>query len=36
MIVRFRLKGGEAPVLRTIWKKEDGAWRIFVYDVETP
>ena len=36
MNVRFRLKGGEAPVLRTIWKKEDGAWRIVVYDVETP
>ena len=36
MNVRFRLKGGEAPVLRTIWKKEDGAWRIFVYDIETP
>ena len=36
MSVRFRMKSGEAPVLRTIWKKEDGAWRIFVYDVETP
>jgi hypothetical protein len=36
MTVRLRLPGGEPPVLRTLWTREDGAWRITVYDVETP
>ena len=36
MNVRFKTPGGEAPVLRLLWFKESGAWRITVYDVETP
>ena len=36
MTIRFRTKGGEAPVLRTVWRKQDNAWRIVAYDVEVP
>jgi len=36
MTLRFRTKGGEAPVLRTIWSKKDNAWRIIAYDIEVP
>ena len=36
MNIRFRTKGGEAPVLRTVWRKKDNAWRIVAYDVEVP
>jgi hypothetical protein len=36
MSVRFRTVAGEAPVLRTLWMKQDGAWRITAYDVELP
>jgi hypothetical protein len=36
MSVRFRMRSGEAPVLRTLWQREDGAWKITAYDVETP
>ena len=36
MNVRFKTPGGEAPVLRLLWRKESGAWRITVYDIETP
>jgi hypothetical protein len=36
MNVRFKTDGGEAPVLRLLWRKEPDAWRITVYDVETP
>ena len=36
MNVRFKTPGGEAPVLRLLWRKESGAWRITSYDVETP
>jgi hypothetical protein len=35
VIVRFR-SDGEPPVLRLLWSKEDGTWRISVYDVEVP
>ena len=33
---RFQTGSGDAPVLRMIWVKEDGAWRIAAYDVEQP
>jgi hypothetical protein len=33
---RFQTGSGDAPVLRMIWVKEDGAWRITAYDVEQP
>jgi hypothetical protein len=36
MSFRMRTQGGEAPVLRTLWMKEGGSWRIQVYDVEVP
>jgi hypothetical protein len=36
MIVRFQTKGGEAPVLRLLWRKEDGVGRIRSYGVEMP
>ena len=34
--VRFRMRDGAAPVLRTLWRQEDGAWRITAYGVESP
>ena len=33
-IVRFKTRAGEAPVLRLLWRKEDGLWRITSYGVE--
>jgi len=36
MNVRFKTKGGDTPVLRTLWIKENDVWRIAVYDVEVP
>ncbi len=36
MTFRFRTQGGEAPVLRLLWRKEAGNWRITSYDVEVP
>jgi hypothetical protein len=36
MSLRFRMRSGQAPVLRTLWQREDGAWKITAYDVETP
>jgi hypothetical protein len=33
--VRFR-SNGEPPVLRLLWSKRDGAWKISVYDEEMP
>jgi len=36
MTLRFRTQGGDAPVLRLLWRKEDGAWRISAYDIELP
>jgi hypothetical protein len=36
LMVRFRTEGGEAPVLRLLWRKEEGSWRIRSYDVEVP
>ena len=34
--LRFRTQSGEAPVLRLLWLKEAGGWRITGYDVELP
>ena len=36
MTVRFRVEGGEAPVLRLLWRQENGAWRITSYGVDLP
>ena len=36
MTFRLRTQGGEAPVLRLLWRKEDNAWRVTSYDVELP
>ena len=34
MTFRFRTQGGDAPVLRLLWRKEDNTWRVTSYDVE--
>jgi hypothetical protein len=34
MTVRFKTRSGDAPVLRVLWRKENGAWRITSYAVE--
>ena len=36
MNFRFKTRDGDAPVLRMLWRKEDGAWRITSYAVERP
>ena len=36
MTVRFKTVGGEAPVLRLLWRKDPEAWRITAYGIETP
>jgi hypothetical protein len=36
LLFRLRTESGEGPVLRTLWHREDGAWRIMSYDVESP
>lgn len=36
MNFRFRTRSGAAPVLRMLWRKEDDAWRITAYDIESP
>jgi hypothetical protein len=36
MTFRFKTRSGETPVLRMLWVREDGAWRITTYDVEHP
>jgi hypothetical protein len=36
MLLRFRTQGGDAPVLRLLWRKEAGAWRVTAYQVEMP
>jgi hypothetical protein len=33
---RLRTEAGETPVLKTLWVKEAGAWKITAYDVELP
>jgi hypothetical protein len=34
--VRFKTRGGDAPVLRLVWRNEAGTWRITAYGVELP
>jgi hypothetical protein len=36
LTVRFGTGATEAPVLRMMWRNENGAWRIRSYDVELP
>ncbi len=36
MTFRFRTQGGDAPVLRLLWRKEEGTWQVSAYDVEVP
>jgi len=36
MTFRFRTQGGDAPVLRLLWRKEDTVWRVTSYDIELP
>ena len=36
MTFRFRTQSGDAPVLRLLWRKENGAWRVTAYEVELP
>ena len=36
MTVRFKTKSGDAPVLRLLWRKDAGDWRITSYAVEMP
>jgi hypothetical protein len=36
MNVRFWTAASEAPVLRLLWRNENGAWRITSYDIELP
>jgi hypothetical protein len=35
-IVRFKTRAGDAPILRLLWRKEDGRWRITSYGIELP
>ena len=34
--IRFKTRAGEAPILRLLWHKEDGRWRITSYGIELP
>jgi hypothetical protein len=34
--MRFKTRSGDAPVLRLLWRKENGGWRITSYAVELP
>jgi hypothetical protein len=36
MTFRFLTQGGDAPVLRLLWRKEADTWRVTAYDVEVP
>jgi len=36
MTFRFRTQGGDAPILRLLWRKEADTWRVTSYDVEVP
>ena len=35
-MLRFKTRGGAAPVLRLLWRQEGGAWRISSYGIEMP
>ena len=36
LTVRFGTGASDAPVLRMLWRNENGAWRIRSYDLELP
>ena len=37
MNMRFKTRSGDAPVLRLLWRRENGgAWRVTSYVVELP
>jgi hypothetical protein len=36
MTFRFRTQGGDAPVLRLLWRREEGTWRVSSFDVDLP
>ena len=36
MSMRFKTRSGDAPVLRLLWRRENGAWLITSYTVELP
>ena len=36
MNLRFQTRSGETPVLRLLWMREEGVWRIAAYDIEYP
>ena len=36
MTFRFLTQGGEGAVLRLLWRREQGTWRVSAYDVELP
>jgi hypothetical protein len=36
LTVRFGTGASDAPVLRMMWRNENGAWRIRSYDLELP
>jgi hypothetical protein len=36
MTFRFRTQGGDAAVLRLLWRQEADTWRVTAYDVELP
>jgi hypothetical protein len=36
LLFQFRMKSGEAPVMRSLWSKEEGKWKMVSYDVVTP
>ena len=36
MNMRFKTRSGDAPVLRLLWRRENGAWRVTSYAVELP
>ncbi len=36
MTFRFLTQGGEGAVLRLLWRREQGTWRVTAYDVELP
>jgi hypothetical protein len=36
MTVRFLTRSGEAPILRLMWRRDTGDWRITSYGIELP
>jgi hypothetical protein len=36
MTMRFKMRSGDAPILRLLWRREPEGWRITSYDVELP